>query len=145
MVRILIVDDSLVERVLVEGLLAKNPDYQMELAENGHEALDHIAEGVPDLIITDLMMPGMDGLELLREIRRLQPDLPVILMTAHGDEATATAALEAGAASYVVQRGDTLGRIAQRRGVSVRRLAEANGLSLRSANYPGQRLVIPGG
>ena len=101
MIRILVVDDSLVERVLVEGLLVKNPAYQVELAESGKEALKKIAAGPPDLIVTDLLMPEVDGLELLRDVRLHYPDVPVILMTAYGDEATAAEALEAGAASYV--------------------------------------------
>lgn len=101
MTRILIVDDSLVERVLVEGLLVRNPNYQIDLAENGYEAMEKIAAHPPHLIITDLLMPEMDGLELLREVRQRQPDIPVVLMTAYGDESTAAEALEAGAASYV--------------------------------------------
>jgi CheY-like chemotaxis protein/anti-sigma regulatory factor (Ser/Thr protein kinase) len=100
-IRILVVDDSLVERVLVEGLLRKNPDYQIRLAANGQEALAAIAAQPPDLVLTDLVMPQMDGLELVRATRSRFPTIPVILMTAFGDEATAFEALEAGAASYV--------------------------------------------
>ena len=89
------------ERLLVEGLLRKNPDYRVELAENGKEALTKIAASPPDLVVTDLIMPEMDGLELVRTVRRRHPDIPVILMTAYGDETTVVDALEAGAASYV--------------------------------------------
>jgi CheY-like chemotaxis protein len=98
---ILVVDDALVERLLVEGLLRKNPNYRVESAENGKEALTKIAASLPDLVVTDLIMPEMDGLELVRTVRRRHPDIPVILMTAFGDESTAVEALEAGAASYV--------------------------------------------
>lgn len=98
---ILVVDDALVERLLVEGLLRKNPNYRVELAENGKEALTKIAADPPDLVVTDLVMPEMDGLELVRTVRRRHPAIPVILMTAFGDESMAVEALEAGAASYV--------------------------------------------
>ena len=98
---ILVVDDSPVERVLVESLLAQNPNYRVELATNGKEALEKIIADPPDLVVTDLLMPEMDGLELVRQVRRQYPDLPVILMTAYGDETTAIDSLDAGAASYV--------------------------------------------
>ncbi len=98
---ILVVDDSQLERVLVEGLLRKNPDYQVRLAANGWEALEAMAANAPDLVVTDLVMPEMDGLELVRSVRSRFPRIPVILMTAYGDESTAVEALEAGAASYV--------------------------------------------
>ncbi len=98
---ILVVDDSHVERLLVEGLLRKNADFRVEHAENGKEALDRLAVRPADVVVTDLVMPDMDGLELVRAARRGHPEIPVILMTAYGDETIAVEALEAGAASYV--------------------------------------------
>jgi CheY-like chemotaxis protein/anti-sigma regulatory factor (Ser/Thr protein kinase) len=98
---ILVVDDSQIQRVLVEGLLSKNPDYDVRLAADGCEALEAIARDKPDLVVTDLVMPEMDGLELVRTVRRRFPEIPVILMTAYGDESIAVDAMEAGAASYV--------------------------------------------
>ncbi len=100
---ILIVDDSQVERVLVEGMLRRNSAYRVQLAANGREALDAIdaTSRKPDLVVTDLVMPELDGLELVRRMRDRHPGIPVILMTAYGDESTAVQALEAGAASYV--------------------------------------------
>lgn len=98
---VLVVDDLHVQRVLIEGIISKNPAFQVRLAANGQEALDAIETDVPDVVVTDLVMPEMDGLELVRVIRSRHPDLPVILMTAYGDESTAAEALEAGAASYV--------------------------------------------
>lgn len=99
--KILIVDDSQVERLLVEGLLRTNPDYQVVSASQGEEALERMASQRPDLLITDLIMPGMNGLELVRRVHQQYPAIPVILMTAYGDETTAVEALEAGAASFV--------------------------------------------
>lgn len=99
--KILVVDDSQVERLLVEGLLRTNPEYQVTSASQGEEALERMASQLPDLLITDLIMPGMDGLELVRRVHYQYPHIPVILMTAYGDETTAVEALEAGAASFI--------------------------------------------
>jgi len=98
---ILVVDDSAVDRRLIGGLLRQKSVCTIEYAANGVEALARMKDALPDLIVTDLTMPVMDGLELVREMRRHHPDVPVILMTAHGSEALAIEALEQGAASYV--------------------------------------------
>jgi CheY-like chemotaxis protein len=98
---ILVVDDSPIERLLVESMLIRNPNYRIVLATNGKEAVEKIIAESPNLVVTDLLMPEMDGLELVRYVRRQYPELPVILMTAYGDETTAFESLDAGAASYV--------------------------------------------
>jgi CheY-like chemotaxis protein len=78
-----------------------NGDIRVVHAGNGRDALEKIKSAPPDLVVTDLVMPEMDGLELVKEVRRTYPTIPVILMTAHGSEEIAAAALKAGAASYV--------------------------------------------
>ena len=98
---ILVVDDSPVERSLIGGLLGRNPEYLVQLVEDGGQALKQLATKRTDLVITDLIMPEMDGLELVRKVRKSYPEIPVILMTAHGNETIAAEALEQGAASYV--------------------------------------------
>jgi CheY-like chemotaxis protein len=98
---LLVVDDSDVSRRLVVGLLRGNSTWNVETAGNGVEALKRMAETPIDLVITDLQMPEMDGLELVRQIGARFPHSPVILMTAHGSETLAIEALEQGAASYV--------------------------------------------
>lgn len=97
---VLVVDDSAVDRRLVAGLL-KQANLQVELAENGKEALQRIRSTPVDLVVTDLQMPELDGLGLVRQIRDHGPCMPVILITAHGSEDLAIEALHAGAASYV--------------------------------------------
>jgi CheY-like chemotaxis protein/anti-sigma regulatory factor (Ser/Thr protein kinase) len=113
MATILVVDDSAVERHRAGALLEKRPgltDAEKRTgltavyATNGKEALAVMAKSLPDLVVTDLQMPEMDGLELVEEIRRTYPTVPVILMTAHGSEEIATAALQRGAASYVPKK-----------------------------------------
>ncbi|MDH3603720.1 MAG: response regulator, partial [Candidatus Tectomicrobia bacterium] len=70
-------------------------------AEDGREALDHIEREPPDIVLTDMQMPELDGLALVEETKARFPLIPVVLMTAHGSEEIAVAALKTGAASYV--------------------------------------------
>jgi len=101
MATILIVDDSPIDRRLVKGLLEKRPDLAFLFAADGKEALDQIEQSQPDVVVTDLQMPEMNGLELVRAVRARFPLVPVILMTAQGSEDIAVQALSSGAASYV--------------------------------------------
>src|SRR4051812_26100541 len=97
---VLVVDDAAVDRKLVGGLLAKG-GLSVEFAASGEEALERLAMISPGLVVTDLVMPGMSGLELVSRVVGLHPQIPVILMTGKGSEDTAVKALKAGAASYV--------------------------------------------
>lgn len=99
--RILVVDDTAVDRQLAGGLLELAPGIKVAYAENGKEALAVMEKSPPDLVVTDMQMPEMDGLTLVSEIRAHYPGIPVVLMTAKGSEAIAVEALERGAASYV--------------------------------------------
>ncbi len=109
-VRVLVVDDTAVERHLVGNLLNAIEGIEIEYAENGVDALDKLKRAMFNLVLTDLMMPMMDGLQLLDEVSRLYPQTPVVLMTAYGNELLAVEALERGAASYVPkdQKADRL-------------------------------------
>jgi CheY-like chemotaxis protein/anti-sigma regulatory factor (Ser/Thr protein kinase) len=104
MAKILVVDDSAVDRRLAGGLLSKDAAFQVQFCENGVEATAAIGHAPPDLVITDLQMPEMDGLELVEHIKLTLPHLPVILMTSMGSEEIAVQALERGASSYVPKR-----------------------------------------
>ena len=101
---ILVVDDSHVDRKLVGGMLSNIENYTIEFASNGIEALRVIQKSAPDLLLTDLFMPEMDGLHLVESIRQQIPALPIILMTSQGNEETAAEALQRGASSYVPKR-----------------------------------------
>jgi CheY-like chemotaxis protein len=101
MTMVLVVDDSLTDRRLAGGLLARCENFEVEFAVDGHDALEKMELHLPDLVITDLNMPRLDGLELVQSIRQGYPLVPVILMTAQGSEQTAVEALRVGAASYV--------------------------------------------
>jgi len=101
MPHILVVDDSIVDMKLASGLLLKDSSWTLATAADGVEAIEQIESELPDLVVTDLQMPNMNGLELVEVIRNEYPLIPVILMTAAGSEAIAVEALEKGAASYV--------------------------------------------
>jgi CheY-like chemotaxis protein len=101
MTRILIVDDAAVDRKLAGGLLESLPNVRVDYANNGKQALDHMGKNRPDMVITDLQMPEMDGLQLVTQVRARYPAIPVILMTGKGSEEIAVEALQRGAASYV--------------------------------------------
>ncbi len=98
---VLVVDDSAVDRRLVGGMLAKLPGLVVQFAADGREALAFIEAEQPDLVITDLVMPELDGLALVSAVVDRFPQIPIILMTGMGSEEIAVAALKAGAASYV--------------------------------------------
>jgi CheY-like chemotaxis protein len=104
MPNVLVVDDNPVDRHLAGALLEKRPDIKARYAANGREALESLQQSPPDLVLTDLHMPEMDGLELVVEVRRNFPLVPVILMTAFGSEEIAIQALQKGAASYVPKK-----------------------------------------
>jgi CheY-like chemotaxis protein/anti-sigma regulatory factor (Ser/Thr protein kinase) len=103
MATILVVDDSAVDRVRVEKLLAKE-GHDVKSAVGGEEALELLKRSSADVVLTDMQMPQIDGLQLVEEIRGKYPATPVILMTAHGSEEIAVEALQKGAASYVPKR-----------------------------------------
>jgi CheY-like chemotaxis protein len=101
---VLVVDDSGVDRRLAAGLLSANPELTVADAASGRDALEAVARQAPDLVVTDLQMPDMDGLELVRALRQCWPGVPVMLMTGHGSEELAVQALKQGAASYIPKK-----------------------------------------
>lgn len=102
MTHILVVDDSATERRRVGRLLEKGlEDAKISYVENGKAALESLQLALPDLIVTDLRMPEMDGLGLVEKVTESGLGVPVILMTSFGNEEIAVQALNAGAASYV--------------------------------------------
>ncbi|MCL5057552.1 MAG: response regulator transcription factor [Actinobacteria bacterium] len=100
-ISLLVVDDEVKIRDLVRAYLEKE-GFAVDEAGSGLEALEKINGAEFDLIIMDLMMPGMDGLELCREIRK-KSDVPVIMLTARGDEIDRVLGLELGADDYIVK------------------------------------------
>ena len=99
---ILIIDDDLQLRQSFERLLSAE-GYSVTAAVSGEEALEMVDEDLPDLVITDVRLPGMDGLETFKAIRAIEPKLPVIVMTAFGTTEMAIEATKMGAFDYVLK------------------------------------------
>lgn len=105
MTSILVVDDSKIDLKRAALLLEKlNPAVKTITAGDGVEALEVMKHSPADLVVTDLQMPNMNGLDLVVAIRKQFPLVPVVLMTAAGNETIAAEALSKGAASYIPKR-----------------------------------------
>lgn len=97
--KVMVVDDDLKMRTLVQRVLSRE-GYAVRGAQTGQDALDLMPQWEPDLLLCDIRMPGMDGMELLRRVHRASPELPVIVMTGFGSVETAVEAMRAGAFDY---------------------------------------------
>ncbi|HZN50270.1 MAG TPA: response regulator [Methylomirabilota bacterium] len=99
--RVLVVDDELGPRESLRMLL--KPAYQIQTAENGRTALDLLRRFQPDVVIMDIKMPEMDGLELLRHVKRADPSIEVVMITAYASLETVRHALTHGAFEYLIK------------------------------------------
>lgn len=97
---ILIVDDEADIRTSISGLL-EDEGYRTRSAASGQEALDMVAERLPNLVLLDIWMEGMDGLEVLSRLKRRVPDLPIIMISGHGTIDTAVQATQKGAYDFI--------------------------------------------
>ncbi len=100
--RILIVDDESAQRELIGGFLRKQ-GHEILTAGSGAEALARLREARLDLVLSDFKMPGMSGLDLLRGVKAVNPEIPFILVTAYGTVETAVQAMKEGAADYLTK------------------------------------------
>jgi excisionase family DNA binding protein len=100
--RVLVVDDESSIRELLQKTLAL-AEYDVDTAPDGRAALERLRLGNYDLLIADLKMPGMDGLTLIREAKRLKTDLPVIIITGFSTESSAIEAVNLGVAGYLTK------------------------------------------
>jgi excisionase family DNA binding protein len=100
--RVLVVDDEATIRDLLSKTLAL-AEYDVDLAPDGRTALERLRIIPYDLLITDLKMPGVDGLAVIREARRLKADIPVIIITGFSTEASAIEAVNLGVSGYLTK------------------------------------------
>ena len=100
--RILVVDDEASIRDLLAKTLAL-AEYEVDVAPDGRSAMDRLRMYPYDLLIADLKMPGFDGLTLIREAKRLKPDIPVIIITGFSTESSAIEAVNLGVAGYLTK------------------------------------------
>lgn len=99
---LLVVDDNEMNRDMLSRRLLRR-GYKVDVAVDGQDALDHIARGAYDLVLLDIMMPGIDGMQVLAEVRQTRPitELPIIMVTAKDESNDVVAAIRAGANDYV--------------------------------------------
>ena len=133
---VLVVDDSSTARLFVRRLVERIPGFRVVTASDGKEALAVLAKESCAVVVTDLHMPGMDGLELVEAIADRFPLVPVVLMTAQGNEDIAVKALQSGAASYVSKRALEVNSPTRSSASSTppRSIGESKGCSSASAN-----------
>ncbi len=101
-IKILVVDDEAAARSALSELL-RDEGYQVHTAGDGFKALGQLEEWAPDIVVTDVQMPGMSGIELMEKIRELVPAVGVVVMTAFGSVENAVAAMQAGADDYLTK------------------------------------------
>ncbi len=100
--RLLIAEDEPILRITIADALRKE-GWEVDVAEDGTKALALFERFFHDLVLTDLLMPGMDGLELLRRVKALRPDTAVVIITAHGTIETAVEAMQLGAIDFITK------------------------------------------
>ena len=107
MSKILIIEDeAAIRRVLVKILSEENDTYQVEEAEDGLEGIEKIKKDDYDLILCDIKMPKMDGVEVLEAIKKIKPEIPMVMISGHGDIETAINTMRLGAFDYISKPPD---------------------------------------
>jgi len=105
-IKILVVDDEAPIREVLQRGLSQMGGFLVDTAKNGQEAIEKVERETFDMVLTDLMMPEMDGMELLRIVKGTRPELPVIMMTAYGSIDNAVEAMKIGANDYITKPVD---------------------------------------
>lgn len=107
MSKILVIEDeAAIRRVLVKILSEENDTYQLEEAEDGLRGLEAVKNNDYDLVLCDIKMPKMDGVEVLEAARKIKPEIPFIMISGHGDLETAVGTMRAGAFDYISKPPD---------------------------------------
>jgi two-component system response regulator NreC len=107
--RVLLVDDHAVVRQGLKALFADESDIEIVgEAENGREAMSRIPELRPNVLVMDISMPGLNGIEATRQIRQNYPDIRVVVLSMHANEEYVFQVLRAGASGYVLKQSDSM-------------------------------------
>jgi DNA-binding NtrC family response regulator len=141
--RILIVDDELGVRHSFQKAFGK--EHRVEMAADGNAAIEAIAKAPPDLVLMDIKMPGISGIEALRTIKQSHPDVPVVMMTAYGDTQKAIEAMKLGALDYLLKplrKSDVQHAIAK--AFRVRRILQKPNLSYLERGAGDEKNILVG-
>lgn len=107
--KVLLVDDHIVVRQGIKALLTDEPDMEVVgEANNGREAMDSLERLEPDVVLMDISMPGLNGIEATRQIKQRFPEVKVVILSMHANEEYVFQVLQAGAAGYVLKQSDSL-------------------------------------
>ena len=101
--KILIVDDASFMRMMIKDILTKNGFEIAGEAENGAKAIEKFKELQPDLVIMDITMPEVDGIQAVKEIKKIDPDSKIVMCSAMGQQAMVIEAIQAGAKDFIVK------------------------------------------
>ena len=107
MPKILIIEDeAAIRRVLVKILSEESKTYELAEAEDGLEGIEKIKDQDYDLVLCDIKMPKMDGVEVLEAIKKIKPEIPMVMISGHGDLDTAVETMKKGAFDYISKPPD---------------------------------------
>lgn len=101
--RVLIVDDAAFMRMMIKDVLSKNGYEIVGEAENGQKAIEKYKELTPDLVIMDITMPEVDGIQAVKEIKSSDPDAKIVMCSAMGQQAMVIESIQAGARDFIVK------------------------------------------
>ena len=100
-IRLMIVDDDKLQRWSLKEKLTVNGEFETRLYEDAENAIQNLSSEQVDIVLLDIRLPGMNGLAALKEIRRIDPDLPVVMITADDETATVVECMRNGATNFV--------------------------------------------
>ena len=98
--RLLVIDD---ESLILESFEMAFPDFQVETCTDGQRGVDMFLKSTPDVVLCDIRLPDYSGMEIFEKLHRVDPNVPIILMTGHGTASTAIEAMQRGAFEYVLK------------------------------------------
>lgn len=101
--KVLIVDDAAFMRMMIKDILSKNGYEVVGEAENGLKAIERFKNSEPDLVIMDITMPEMDGIQAVKEIKKVDKDAKIIMCSAMGQQAMVIESIQAGALDFIVK------------------------------------------
>jgi DNA-binding NarL/FixJ family response regulator len=106
--KVLLVEDHIVVRQGIKALLSDDPDLEIVgEADNGREALNMVSDLQPNIVLMDISMPGLNGIEATRQLRQIYPEIKVVILSMHANEEYVFQVLQAGASGYVLKQSDS--------------------------------------